>query len=62
MIVVLVLIVFRPKIDLEELQERITGKHLWLGIGAFFFFVSIVRHLRRQLLPRLDRHEHVGNV
>lgn len=38
MIVVLVLIVFRPKIDIQELQERTTGKHLWMGIGAFFLF------------------------
>ena len=23
---------------LEELEERVTGKHLWIGIVAFFFF------------------------
>ncbi len=38
MIVVVVLIVFMPKIDLKQLEERVTGKHLWIGIIAFFFF------------------------
>lgn len=37
MIVVILLIVFKPKMKLEELQERVTGKHLWIGIIGFFF-------------------------
>ena len=37
MIVVVAIIVFRPKINAEELQERLTGKYLWLGMLAFFF-------------------------
>ncbi|MDY0779959.1 sulfite exporter TauE/SafE family protein [Tenacibaculum sp. IB213877] len=38
MIVVLLIIVFKPKMKVEELQERITGKYLWIAIIAFFFF------------------------
>ncbi len=38
MIVVVLIIVFKPKLTLEGLQERITGKYLWIGIIAFFFF------------------------
>lgn len=38
MIVVVLLIVFKPKMKLEELQERLTGKPLWIAIIAFFFF------------------------
>ncbi|TFG75251.1 MAG: sulfite exporter TauE/SafE family protein [Flavobacteriales bacterium] len=38
MIIVVLLILFKPKMKLEEMQERITGKHLWIGILAFFFF------------------------
>ena len=37
MIVVVAIIVFRPKIKAEQLQERLTGKYLWLGMLAFFF-------------------------
>ncbi len=37
MVVVVMIIVFKPKIDVAELQERLTGKHLWLGVLAFFF-------------------------
>ncbi|MFM1878958.1 MAG: hypothetical protein RLZZ241_1824 [Bacteroidota bacterium] len=37
MIVVVVLITFKPKVKLSELQERLTGKYLWLGILIFFF-------------------------
>lgn len=37
MVLVVVLMVFRPKINLEDLSERIQGKHLWIAIGAFFF-------------------------
>ena len=38
MIVVVAIIVFKPKISLEELPERLTGKYLWVGIAAFFLF------------------------
>jgi len=38
MIVVVLIIIFKPKINLKELEERITGKYLWIGIIAFFFF------------------------
>lgn len=38
MIVVVLIIMFKPKMKLEELQERVTGKYLWIGIIAFFFF------------------------
>lgn len=38
MIAVVLIIVFKPKIDVSNLEERLTGKYLWLGIIAFFFF------------------------
>jgi uncharacterized membrane protein YfcA len=37
MVVVVLLIVFKPKVNIRDLQERITGKYLWLGCLAFFF-------------------------
>ncbi|WP_190808907.1 sulfite exporter TauE/SafE family protein [Flagellimonas sp. S3867] len=37
MLAVVLIIVFKPKINVEELAERTTGKHLWIGIIAFFF-------------------------
>ena len=37
MVAVVLIIVFKPKIKIEELQERLTGKYLWLGVIAFFF-------------------------
>ena len=37
MIAVVILIVFKPKIDLKQLEERTTGKYLWLSIIVFFF-------------------------
>ncbi len=38
MVIVVLIIIFKPKLKLEGLQERVTGKYLWLGIGGFFFF------------------------
>ena len=38
MISVVLLIVFKPKLKAKELIERTTGKHLWVGCVAFFFF------------------------
>ncbi|MDE3740222.1 sulfite exporter TauE/SafE family protein [Maribacter polysaccharolyticus] len=38
MIVVVLIIIFKPKIRSEEFLERTKGKYLWLNIVAFFFF------------------------
>lgn len=38
MILVVLIIIFKPKMKLEEMQERLTGKYLWIGIITFFFF------------------------
>lgn len=38
MMVVLLIIIFKPKLKTADIQERITGKYLWVGIIAFFFF------------------------
>ncbi|MEO9893972.1 sulfite exporter TauE/SafE family protein [Aurantibacter sp.] len=38
MIIVVLIIIFKPKIKSDELLERVIGKHLWIGIIAFFFF------------------------
>jgi len=37
MIVVVLIITFKPNIKHEDLAERLTGKYLWLGILVFFF-------------------------
>ncbi|MEW2922223.1 sulfite exporter TauE/SafE family protein [Muricauda sp. ANG21] len=37
MVIVVLIIIFKPKMRLEEMQERLTGKYLWLSIVAFFF-------------------------
>jgi len=37
MVLIVVYMVFKPKITTEDLIERITGKYFWLGILAFFF-------------------------
>jgi uncharacterized membrane protein YfcA len=37
MILVVLLIVFKPKISYSELMERLTGKHLFVSMIAFFF-------------------------
>ncbi len=37
MVIIVVYMVFKRKTSIEELVERITGKHFWLGIIAFFF-------------------------
>lgn len=36
MVAVVLLIVLKPKTGIMELQERLTGKYLWLGIIVFF--------------------------
>jgi len=38
MIAVVLIIVFKPKLKTKDLIERTTGKHLWIGCLAFFFF------------------------
>ncbi|WP_422351750.1 sulfite exporter TauE/SafE family protein [Flagellimonas sp.] len=38
MLAVVLIIIFKPKLKLEEMQERLTGKYLWLSIVVFFFF------------------------
>jgi len=38
MLAVVLIIIFKPKIDLKNIEERLTGKYLWIGIIAFFFF------------------------
>src|SRR5690606_11802895 len=38
MVVVVFIIVLSPKMHLGEMQERITGKYLWLSIFVFFLF------------------------
>ncbi|MEO1485341.1 MAG: sulfite exporter TauE/SafE family protein [Bacteroidota bacterium] len=38
MLAVVLIIIFKPKMRMEEMQERLTGKYLWLGIVVFFFF------------------------
>ncbi|MEO1011580.1 MAG: sulfite exporter TauE/SafE family protein [Bacteroidota bacterium] len=38
MIIVVLIILFKPKMKMIEMQERLTGKYLWAGMLAFFFF------------------------
>jgi len=38
MIAVVFIIIFSPKMSIVHLEERLTGKYLWLGIIVFFFF------------------------
>jgi len=38
MIAVVLIIVFKPKLQLQQLAERTTGKHLWMSCIAFFLF------------------------
>ncbi|MDA9284085.1 sulfite exporter TauE/SafE family protein [Flavobacteriaceae bacterium] len=37
MAAVILIIIFKPQTNLTNLQERLTGKYLWLGIIVFFF-------------------------
>ena len=37
MVMIVIYMVFKPKIDLNQVTERVTGKHLWIGIVLFFF-------------------------
>jgi len=37
MILIVIYMIFKPKISAEEILERITEKYFWIGIIAFFF-------------------------
>lgn len=37
MVLIVVYMIFKPKATATDVLEKITGKHLWLGILAFFF-------------------------
>ncbi|RZS93890.1 sulfite exporter TauE/SafE family protein [Aquimarina brevivitae] len=37
MVVIVLFMVFKPKIDIEKLQERVEGKYFWIAILCFFF-------------------------
>ncbi len=37
MLLVVLIIIFKPRISAADLSERLTGKYLWVGIIAFFF-------------------------
>ncbi|PTM07238.1 MAG: integrase [Bacteroidetes bacterium] len=37
MVMVVLLIVFKPKVSVEQVIERTSGKHLWISIIVFFF-------------------------
>jgi hypothetical protein len=37
MVSVILIIIFKPKTNLTNLQERLSGKYLWLGSIVFFF-------------------------
>ena len=38
MIAVVLIIFFKPEINLKDVNERLTGKYLWLGMLTFFIF------------------------
>ena len=38
MVAVVLIIVLKPKLKTKDIIERTTGKHLWIGCIAFFFF------------------------
>jgi uncharacterized protein len=38
MIIIVALMVFKPKMDVSTIAEKITGKSLWISLVAFFFF------------------------
>ncbi|OSY88286.1 integrase [Tenacibaculum holothuriorum] len=37
MVMVVVLMVLKPRTSLKSVQEKLTGKHLWISIVVFFF-------------------------
>ena len=38
MIAVVLIIFFKPEINIKDVNERLTGKYLWLGMLTFFIF------------------------
>ncbi|NDV14771.1 TSUP family transporter [Muricauda sp. TY007] len=38
MLTVVLIIIFKPKMRIGEMQERLTGKYLWVSMIVFFFF------------------------
>lgn len=38
MMAVVLIIIFKPKMRIDDIQERLTGKYLWIAIIVFFFF------------------------
>lgn len=38
MLAVVLIIIFKPKMRLGEMQERLTGKYLWVSVVVFFLF------------------------
>ncbi|WP_074406061.1 sulfite exporter TauE/SafE family protein [Aquimarina megaterium] len=37
MVIIVLFMVFKPKVNLQDVVERTQGKHLWISIFAFFF-------------------------
>ncbi len=37
MVIIVIYMVFKPKMSTEDLMERLTGRYFWLGILVFFF-------------------------
>ena len=37
MVLIVIYMVFKPKMSTEDLMERLTGRYFWLGILVFFF-------------------------
>ncbi|WP_108807485.1 sulfite exporter TauE/SafE family protein [Aquimarina spinulae] len=37
MVIIVLFMVFKPKVNLQDVVERTQGKHLWISILAFFF-------------------------
>ena len=61
MFAVVALMVFKPKAKTQDVVERLTGKHLWLSIVAFFFIgiyggfinagIEIARNAKQKWIP-----------
>ncbi|WP_373073651.1 sulfite exporter TauE/SafE family protein [Zeaxanthinibacter enoshimensis] len=37
MVIVVLIIIFKPRIRIEDLQERLSGKYFWIAMASFFF-------------------------
>ncbi|KAB5491859.1 MULTISPECIES: sulfite exporter TauE/SafE family protein [Flagellimonas] len=38
MLAVVIIIIFKPKMRAEDMEERLTGKYLWVSVVVFFLF------------------------